>query len=46
MLEYCSGKFIEFKMNTNATKLNEKLIHQILKSGMTDLVFSVDSYYK
>ena len=41
MLEYCSGKFIEFKMNTNATKLNEKLIHQILKSGMTDLVFSV-----
>ena len=46
MLEYCSGKFIELKMNTNATKLNEKLIHQILKSGMTDLVFSVDSYYK
>ncbi len=46
MLEYCSGKFIEFKMNTNATKLDEKLIHQILKSGMTDLVFSVDSYYK
>ena len=46
MLEYCSGKFIEFKMNTNATKLNNKLIHQILKSGMTDLVFSVDSYYK
>ena len=46
MLEYCSGKFIEFKMNTNATLLNEKLIHQILKSGVTDLVFSVDSYYK
>ena len=46
MLEYCSGKFVELKMNTNATKLNEKLIHQILKSGMTDLVFSVDSYYK
>jgi radical SAM protein with 4Fe4S-binding SPASM domain len=46
MLEYCSGKFIEFKMNTNATLLNEKLIHQILKSDITDLVFSVDSYYK
>ena len=46
MLEYCSGKFIELKMNTNATLLNEKLIHQILKSGVTDLVFSVDSYYK
>jgi len=46
MLEYCSGKFLELKMNTNATRLNEKLIHQILKSGMTDLVFSVDSYFK
>lgn len=46
MLEYCSGKFIELKMNTNATRLNEKIIRQILDSGMTDLVFSVDSYYK
>lgn len=46
MIEYCSGKFLELKMNTNATRLNEKLIHQILKSGMTDLVFSVDSYFK
>lgn len=46
MLEYCKGKFIEFKMNTNATKLTEKLIHQILKSDLSDIVFSVDSYYK
>jgi len=46
MLEYCSGKFFDLKMNTNATRLNEKLIHQILKSGVTDLVFSVDSYEK
>ena len=46
MLEYCSGKFIEIKMNTNATMLNEKLCHKILKSGLTDLVFSVDSYFK
>ena len=46
MLDYCSGKFFELKMNTNATKLNEKLIHQILKSDITDLVFSVDSYQK
>jgi MoaA/NifB/PqqE/SkfB family radical SAM enzyme len=46
MLEYCSGKFFELKMNTNATRLSDKLIHQILKSGMTDLVFSVDSYEK
>jgi radical SAM protein with 4Fe4S-binding SPASM domain len=46
MLEYCSGKFFELKMNTNATRLNTKLIHQILKSDITDLVFSVDSYQK
>jgi len=46
MLEYCSGKFFEIKINTNATKLTEKLIHQILKSGVTIMVFSVDSYKK
>ena len=26
MLEYCTGKFFELKINTNATRLNEKLI--------------------
>ena len=46
MLEYCKGKFFELKMNTNATRLNEKLMHQIVQSGVTDLVFSVDSYEK
>lgn len=46
MLGYCTGKFIEIKMNTNATVLNEKMCHKILKSGLTDLVFSVDSYFK
>ena len=46
MLEYCSGKFFELKLNTNATKLSDKLIHQILTSGITDMVFSVDSYFK
>ena len=46
MIEYCSGKFFELKINTNATKLSEKLIHQILKSGVTIMVFSVDSYTK
>ena len=46
MLEYCSGKFFELKINTNGTKLNEKLIHQILKSGVTNMVFSIDSYKK
>lgn len=46
MLEYCTGKFYELKLNTNATRLTEKLCHQILKSGVTDLVYSVDSYEK
>ncbi len=46
MLEYCKGKFFDLKVNTNATKLNEKLIHKIIQSGVTDLVFSIDSYEK
>jgi radical SAM protein with 4Fe4S-binding SPASM domain len=46
MLDYCTNKFFELKLNTNATKLTEKLIHKILQSGITDLVFSVDSYKK
>lgn len=46
MLEYCSGKFYELKLNTNGTRLSDKLSHQILKSGVTDLVFSIDSYEK
>ncbi len=46
MLEYCSGKFFEIKINTNATKLTDKLIHQILKNGVTNMVFSIDSYSK
>ena len=39
MLEYCTGKFLELKINTNATLLNEKLIHKILQSGVTDVYF-------
>jgi radical SAM protein with 4Fe4S-binding SPASM domain len=46
MIEYCSDRFFELKINTNATRLNEKLIHQILKNGITDLVFSIDSHTK
>jgi radical SAM protein with 4Fe4S-binding SPASM domain len=46
MLDYCKGKFFEVKMNTNATRLTDKLIHKILQSGVTDIVFSVDSYKK
>ena len=46
MLEYCSGKFLELKINTNATKLPEDLIKKIIESGVTEVVFSVDSYEK
>ena len=30
MLEYLSGKFLEVKLNTNATRLNEKLIRKVI----------------
>jgi len=44
MLEYCAGKFYEIKINTNAILLNTKLSHQILRSNIGMVVFSVDAY--
>jgi len=46
MLKFCSGKFFEIKLNTNATLLNEKLIHKIFEADISDIVFSVDSFTK
>ncbi len=46
MVAYCKDKFFDLKINTNATRLNEKLMRTIIESGVTDLVFSVDSYEK
>ena len=46
MLDYCKGKFFDLKINTNATRLNETLMYKIIEAGVTDLVFSVDSYEK
>lgn len=43
MLDYCSGKFLGLKMNTNASILNEKMIHSILSSDIQTIVFSIDS---
>jgi len=43
MLEYVSGKFFEVKLNTNGTKLTEKLCHTILKTGVNSLVWSIDA---
>ena len=42
-LDYASNKFIDLKLNTNATKLNTKLSHQILKSLLNELVFSIEA---
>jgi radical SAM protein with 4Fe4S-binding SPASM domain len=46
MLDYISNKFIDIKLNTNATKLNDDLCHKILSSSVNEIVFSVDSHIK
>jgi len=43
MLDYTRDKFYNLKINTNAYNLDEKLAHNILKSGVKTLVFSVDA---
>ena len=46
MLEYSNKKFLAFKINTNASMLNEKLIHSILSNNIQSIVFSVDAAEK
>lgn len=43
MLEYSRGKFLNLKINTNASLLNEKKIHAILRNDVRTLVFSADA---
>jgi len=43
MLEYCQGKFLASKLNTNASLLDERMIHALLSSGLQNLVFSIDA---
>ena len=43
MIEYTSGKFLNLKINTNASLLNEEKIHTILSSNVKTLVFSADA---
>lgn len=43
MLEYCRGKFLGLKMNTNASMLNEQHCHAILSGGVNTIVFSADA---
>ncbi len=43
MLEYCVGKFLGLKINTNASMLTEKHCHAILAGGINTIVFSADA---
>jgi len=43
MLMYAKDKFLNLKINTNASVLNERRAHAILKSGVRTLVFSADA---
>lgn len=43
MLDYTRNKFFNLKINTNASLLDEKMSHAILKSGVKTLVFSADA---
>ena len=46
ILAYTAGKFIDLKLNTNATRLPESLCNEIIDSGVNELVFSIDSHDK
>ena len=43
MLEYTVGKFLNLKINTNASLLNAKMCHAILSGGVKTIVFSADA---
>ncbi|MDC0065522.1 SPASM domain-containing protein [Verrucomicrobia bacterium] len=43
MLEYSRGKFLNLKLNTNASLLNEKRCHDLLNGAIRTLVFSADA---
>ncbi len=43
IINYTSGKFINLKINTNASLLDEKKCHDILSSNVKTMVFSADA---
>jgi radical SAM protein with 4Fe4S-binding SPASM domain len=43
MLEYTQGKFLNLKLNTNASLLDEEKCHAILSGGVKTIVFSADA---
>lgn len=46
MIVHLKGKFIEKKINTNATRLTKSISRSILESGFNHVVFSCDSHLK
>jgi hypothetical protein len=46
MLAFMKGKFLDIKLNTNGTKLNEKISRSIIENGVNEIVFSIDSSNK
>ena len=45
-IDYASNKFLDFKLITNATRLDDELSHRILSSNINLLTFSIDAYDK
>ena len=43
MMNYSVGKFLNLKVNTNASLLSEKLCHALLCGGAKTVVFSADA---
>jgi radical SAM protein with 4Fe4S-binding SPASM domain len=43
MFKYTTGKFLNLKLNTNASLLDEKKCHAILSGGVKTVVFSADA---
>ncbi len=43
MLDYCKDKFLNLKINTNASLLNEERAHSILNNDVKTVVFSADA---
>ena len=43
MLKYTKGKYLNLKLNTNASMLSEKICHAILSSNIKTIVFSADA---
>jgi len=43
MLEYCRGKFLGLKVNSNASIMSEEIVHALFSNDVSTIVFSIDS---